>query len=267
MEQIREAVERARAGSQAMAGVALEPARTLGPSPSIDGGRIKDAEIDRARLEAHRIVAHQAADPRSKSFDMLRTQVLQSMDQNNWQIVAVTSPTAGCGKTLTAINMALSIARQTERAVFLLDLDLHKPQVASCLGLRPKFGVVSVLEGRASLKDATTLARVGSHQMMVLPTESRVVDSSELIASRAMGKMLQDIKRDFPSHTIVIDLPPILSSDDVIALLPLIDCVLLVAAVGTSTISELKECQNHLQSTALLRIVLNKASEQLARYY
>jgi protein-tyrosine kinase len=281
MDQIREALERAKMLGPT-AEKLLSPAgpvasgleRSLRPSAStasssvtMGRSRLTEVEIDRPLIESHRIVAHQASDPRSRSFDMLRTQVLQTMDQRNWQIVAVTSPTAGCGKTLTSINLALSIARQPERGAFLLDLDLHKPQVASCLGIKPKFGAISVLEGRASVADATTLARIGAHHLMVLPTENRVVDSSELIGSRAMGKMLLDIKRDFPTRTVIIDLPPILVSDDVIALLPQIDCVLLVAAVGTSTVSEIKECHNHLQSTPVLRTVLNKASEQAARYY
>ena len=198
---------------------------------------------------------------------MLRTQTLQSMDQGRWQFVGITSPTAGCGKTLTSVNLAFSIARQTERSVLLVDLDLHKPQVAPTLGLHTKFGIVSVLEGRAKLADAVVETQVGNVRMLVLPAETRVVDTTELLTSRAMGRMLQDIKHDFPGHTVLIDLPPLLSSDDVIALLPQIDCVLLVAAVGTSTVSEIKECNKHLQSSNILRIVLNKSAEPSAGYY
>jgi Mrp family chromosome partitioning ATPase len=189
------------------------------------------------------------------------------MDQSHWQFLGITSPTAGCGKTLTAINLAFSMARQPERSVLLIDLDLHKPQVGATLGLRRKLGVVSVLEDRAKLADAVVETQVGNLRMLVLPAETRVVDTTELIASRAMGRMLQDIKRSFPRHLVIMDLPPLLTSDDVIALLPQIDCVLLVAAVGTTTISEVKECNRHLQTSAVLRIVLNKSAEPTAGHY
>jgi Mrp family chromosome partitioning ATPase len=197
---------------------------------------------------------------------MLRTQVLQSMDQRNWQFLAVTSPTAGCGKTVTSINLALSIARQSERAVFLVDLDLHRPQVASCLGLKCQNGLLSVLDGRAGLPDAMVQARIDNYQFLVLPAEGPILGSSELLASRAMSSLLQTIKRDFKSYTVILDMPPMLTGDDVIALLPQLDCVLLVAAVGTSTLSELKQCSKHLQSAEVVRVVLNKTPDTTVGY-
>jgi protein-tyrosine kinase len=275
MEQIRQAVERAKAsagataGPQAQMGVtqpqhhsdfsASRPAAT----PQI---KIREAELSREHLESCRIIAHNPADPRSSSFDMLRTQVLQSMDQRNWQFLAVTSPTSGCGKTVTAINLALSIARQPERSVLLVDLDLPRPQVASTLGIRCQHGLLSVLDGRAARADAMIQARVDNHRLMVLPTEAPILGSSELIASRAMSSLLQGIKRDFKMWTVILDMPPMLSSDDVIAMLPQIDCVLLVAAVGNSTLSEIKECNRHLQAREVVRLVLNKSSESTTRY-
>jgi Mrp family chromosome partitioning ATPase len=283
MDQIRKAIERAKAASTVSSAsrplddqppewltkpaveAAIAPTAPTPASANIMG--IRSVQIERATVEGHRIVAHNPGDSRSKSFDMLRTQTLQGMDQSHWQLLGITSPTPGCGKTLTAVNLAYSIARQPERSVLLVDLDLYKPQVAHSLGLRPKAGVVGVLEGRSKLKDALLEASTGNLKMLVLPAETRVVDTTELVASRALPKMLQDIKHNFPRHTIIIDLPPLLSSDDVIAVLPYIDCVHLVAAVGTSTISEMKECGKHLQSCAVLRIVLNKAADSSTGYY
>jgi protein-tyrosine kinase len=283
VEQIRKAIDRAKAAAAASGDPQLtqvaaitEPgvprstdADTRSAPISPHGGRfgIPSVELDRARIEAGRIVAHRPGDPRTKPFDMLRTQTLQGMDQSHWQFLGITSPTAGCGKTLTAINLALSMARAPERSVLLIDLDLHKPQVGTILGLRRKLGVVSVLADRAKLADVVVETQVGNLRMLVLPAEQRVIDTTELIASRAMGRMLQEIKRTFPNHLVVMDLPPLLASDDVIALLPQIDCVLLVAAVGTTTISEVKECNRHVQASTVLRVVLNKSAERAAGHY
>jgi protein-tyrosine kinase len=276
MEQIRQAVERAKASGMPTSGPQVrtgagQPAQhqadfSASRPDAAPQVKIREAELNREHLESRRIIAHNPADPRSSSFDMLRTQVLQSMDQRNWQFLAVTSPTPGCGKTVTAVNLALSIARQPERSVLLVDLDLPRPQVASTLGVRCQHGLLSVLDGRAALADAMIQARIDNHRFMVLPTEAPILGSSELIASRAMSSLLQGIKRDYRSRTVILDMPPMLSSDDVIAMLPQIDCILLVAAVGNSTVSEIKECHRHLQAREVVRLVLNKSSESTTRY-
>lgn len=293
MELIRQAVERAKASAGATTESRIPvgaPQRTppapassselRRPSPELPrrpsasiasvsdlSFRTKEVELDRRHLEAHRIIAHNVSDPRSRSFDMLRTQVLQSMDRQGWQFLAVTSPTAGCGKTVTSINLALSIARQSERSVLLVDMDLPRPQVANYLGLECQKGLLDVLEGRETLPDVLVNARVSGHEFLVLPVEESTVHSSELVASRAMRTTLEDIKTNFPSRTVIFDMPPALSSDDVIAFLPQVDCTLLVAAVGVSTQHEIKECNRLLQSSQVVRLVLNKASESPSRFY
>jgi hypothetical protein len=225
-------------------------------------------ELDQSRLESHRIVAHNDSDPRSKPFDMLRTQVLQTMDQKSWRILGVTSPTPGCGKTVTAINLALSIARQPERSVLLADFDFRKPQIANSTGINCSGGsLLSVLDGQSALWDAIVSASAGNCHIMILPTESSTLDSSALMASRAMRATVDAIKRDYRSCTVIVDLPPMLVSDDVIAILPQLDCVLLVAAVGSSKVSDIEECNKHLQSTEVVRLVLNKVPQVSADYY
>ena len=196
--------------------------------------RHNEIALDWSHLEQHRIVAHNVTDPRAKTFHMLRTQVLQAMDQKKWQFLAVTSPTPGCGKTVTATNLALSIARQPGRSALLIDMDLQRPAVAKYLGIKCRHGLQGVLEGRTRMAEAIVRTRAEC-ELMVLPAEAATLRSSELLASRTMDVMLQDIRRNFKSQTVIFDMPPLLSGDDVLATLPRIDCVLLVTAVGVST--------------------------------
>ena len=257
MESIRQAVERARTRSAALpAEQGRAGADTL----------VQEVLLDAAHLQSRRIISHDITDRRARSFDMLRTQVLQSMDFKGWRTLAVTSPTPGCGKTLTAVNLALSIARQPERSVLLVDLDFRKPQVAASLGLECDGGVLSVLQGTMKLSDAIIPARVANLSFVVLPTAATIA-SSELISSPAMAAMLGVIRNEYHSQIIILDLPPILSGDDVIAILPQTDCVLFVAAVGTTTVSQVKECNKHLKSAETVRMVLNKVPETSANYY
>jgi protein-tyrosine kinase len=223
--------------------------------------------VSAARLEKMRVIAHDPADPRSTSFDILRTQVLQAMDANGWRVVAVTSPTAGCGKTFTAINLAISAARQPDSSVLLVDLDLQKPQIAQRLGINSTVGLRALLEGRSGLEEAITHVAAGGVRLGILPCERASSHSSDWMASPHLAATLKALKADQGLRIVIVDLPPILSGDEVISVLPHVDCVLMVAAVGSTTTVELKECARYLSSTPLVRIALNKLPEATASHY
>jgi protein-tyrosine kinase len=267
MENIRQAVERAK-GPQSQSSIGVEPprqrARHFGDAPE-SRGRIPEVELDAAYLQSQRLVAYDGKDPRSRPFDMLRTEVLRPMDLKGWKTLAVTSPTPNCGKTLTAINLALSVARQPERQVLLVDLDLRKPRVANCLGLKCKEGVVGIIEGRIDLHSAIVRARVGDSNLEILPTVPSS-NSSDLVGSKAMRMFLEEITGRSRSQIVILDLPPLLTGHDVISILPQVDCVLPVAAVGTTKVSEIQECNNHLFETNVVRFVLNKVPETTTKY-
>jgi protein-tyrosine kinase len=269
MENIRQAVERARGRPAQQGGIGYDPplqqARHGFGVAHENRELTQEVELNLAYLQSRRIVAYDGTDLRSRSFDMLRTEILGSMDLKGWKTLAVTSPTPSCGKTLIAVNLALSMAREPERQVFLADLDLRKPQVAASLGLKGGEGVFGVIEGRIEVGDAVIRARAGSSKLEVLPT-ARASNPSDLVGSSAMRTFLQDITGLGQSRIVILDLPPLLTGHDVISILPQVDCVLLVAAVGTSTVSEIEECNKHLQATDLVRFVLNKAPESTTRY-
>jgi protein-tyrosine kinase len=145
-----------------------------------------------------------------------------------------------------------------------VDLDLQRPQLSSYFGLTPSnYGVLGVLEERTSLRNVAVPIRAGDQRMVVIPTAA-AKQSAELMSSQSMGNLLRDLKATF--QIAILDLPPILSSDDVIALLPQVDCILLVVTVGTTKVSEVEECFRLLPTSRLVRVVLNKAPEADSNY-
>jgi protein-tyrosine kinase len=266
LDPIRQAVELARAQNPALEGNPSDPFAVL-PSADAEHAQFREVKLSTKHLESNRIVAHDPLHEHGRYFDMLRTQVLQAMDENGWQILAITSPTAGCGKSTTACNLAMSIARLPERSVLLVDMDLQKPRVAEYLGIESKAGILSVLEGRATLLSRIIEVSTRQNRMLVLPGEACKSGSAEWMASQTMTTLLQTIKRDFRSHIIVLDLPPLLVGDDVISILPQIESVLLVASVGATTLPDIKECNKHLKSTQVVRVVVNKTTEKSEAYY
>src|SRR2546428_12087263 len=122
---------------------------------------------------------------------MSRPKFLRKMKKKSWLFLAFPSPLAVWGNWLTACNLAMSIARLPERSVLLVDLDLRKPMVANYLGLERNGGVLSVLEGRATLASAVVQANIGPTNFLVLPGTVSIPGSSEWMASQTMGTLLQ----------------------------------------------------------------------------
>ena len=190
------------------------------------------------------------------------------MDMKGWHLLGITSPKAGCGKTVTAINLAMAVARQPDRSVVIVDMDLQKPQVATYLGLpATDKGILSLLEGRCRLSDAIIEAEIRNQKVFVIPCEASTLRSSEWMASRVMKTLLQEIRREFANSTVILDMPPILTSDDVITVLPQVDCVLFVTGAGVSTKPEIRECNKFLETTPVVRIVLTQSAESTPTYY
>lgn len=259
MEKIWQAVERARTDLSSP-----KPQR-YPAAPSLIAPQFVEIEINPAYLLSKRIVSYNGADQRSRPYDMLRTQVMHVMGQHGWKVLGITSPTPGCGKTITAINLGFSISRQENQSVVLVDVDLRKPQVANYLGLLPADnGVLDILDQRMAYHEAVVGVCAANQRIAVLPTAS-TRGSAERMGSRAMRNLLQELRADH--HIVLLDLPPTLSSDDVISILPQIDCVLLVAAIGQSKASDVQECVRYLDSTPLIRLVVNKSIDEASNYY
>ena len=138
-------------------------------------------KLDAKHLEKNRIIAQNKHDPSSWIFDSLRTQVLQTMEENNWRTLAIISPTPAAGKTVVAINLAISIAQQPQKTAMLVDFDLRKPRVAQYLGLKQAKSINELLSGAAQLSEV--IVNPGIPRLTVIPTNAPVRQSSETLSS------------------------------------------------------------------------------------
>ena len=129
MERIKEALEKARQERQIRQGgepVPAQPADEVAPAGT-GVSQTQTITVDDAVLRENRIVTGIEPGPFTEANNMLRTQVLQRFKENNWNVLAVTSPGEAEGKTLTAINLAISIAREVDYTVLLVDATLRHP--------------------------------------------------------------------------------------------------------------------------------------------
>jgi hypothetical protein len=264
MERIKLAIERARQQAAAAHGsAALPPTVTPLRAPPVQpvdvAANVDLLPLDEAHLARHRIVTLQQANPLRQPFDLLRTQVLQKMQENGWRTVAVTSPSMNSGKTVVAINLALSIAHHPSKSALLVDFDLRRPQVASYLGLPQGNSLNDVFAGQVDVHGA--MVHAGVPGFLVLPTQARVAGASEVLASDRVTRMIRGLRDEHPERIVVFDLPPVTAVDDVISVLPRVDCVLMVVGSGDSTKREMEEARRHLARFPMVGVVVNKVPD------
>jgi protein-tyrosine kinase len=273
MERIKQALERAReqrADPFAPAPTQAPNARKRDHSPATAPVQIvytqtRQLEVDPEYLRNNRVISS-LTDPVAEPYKILRTKVLQRMRANNWRSLAITSPTEGCGKTLTAINLAISIAREVNQTVLLVDLDLKRPQVQRYLTNNEQPGITDYLVRDRPVSELLFNVK-GVDRLVVLPGHDSITHSSEILSSPRMATLIEEMKSRYPSRIVLLDMPPLLVCDDVLAFSPHLDAVLLVAADGETDQEDLKRTTAMLDQVNLLGIALNKSSAPNSGYY
>ena len=215
-------------------------------------------------MEESNIVA--ATDDRRAftAYNVLRTRILQRMRSNNWHSILITSAGPGEGKSVTSANLAISIARDVNQSAILVDLDLMRSSVAKYLGIKIanlKAGVGDYLKGDAELEDIVYSAG-DFERLAVAPNRGPIENSSDLIGSPRMKELAAGLHTHSGNRTIVLyDMPPALACDDVLAMCPNVDAVLLVVGRGTTERQALEKTVSMLSEYNILGVVLNKADE------
>ena len=271
MEKIKDALEKAKEFARPLA---ISKSSKNNSSPAIDKEVLLQSlsytesavvDLDPVHLEKNRIVAYNKNDPINTVFDLLRTQVLQKMEENNWRTIGIVSPTPEAGKTMVAINLSMSIAHQPQKTVVLVDFDLRKPKVAKQLGIQVEKSMNELLGDKADISQV--MVNPGIPRLTILPTMYPVYKSAETLSSAKVVRLIKELKERYDSRVVVFDMPPLLNADDAMVLLPQVDCVLMVVGNGMSTADEIEECMRLLPNSNLVGVVLNKAEVEPAAYY
>ena len=277
MERIKQAVEKSKKLHPSGAVHPAQPrsSNQYAPAPlvaetqheleDINYKQTRVVKLQMEHLGKNRIFAFSKNNAMSMNIDLLRTQVLQKMKENGWRTLAITSPTPEAGKTVVAINLAMSIAQQTDMTSMLVDFDLRRPKIGSYLGIPMEKSLNDLLDGTAELPDV--LINPDIPRLVVLATKTPVSKSSETLSSKKISGLIKELRERYESRIIIFDLPPVLVIDDALALLPQVDCVLMVVANGMSSKREIEDSLRHLPAEKLVGVVLNKAEIVTGDYY
>ena len=204
-------------------------------------------------------------DPAALAIDQLRSKLLHGLSTKGWKRIAVTSPTHGCGKSFVATNLALSLARRPASRTALIDLDLRRPRLADLLGIADAPALEDFLTGEQPLEGV--FRRFG--RTLALGLNGTPVEmASELLHSPDTVQALAAMTEQLDPEVVLCDLPPALVGDDVLAMAPALDAVLLVTDGTRSTPDEIRACERMFDGRLpLLGVVLNRAQDKAARRF
>ena len=240
------------------------PAATNRLISAVEYTSTKIVQPNRGSLQKNKIILADQQDYFSDVYRMLRTKVLQSMRQNNWNMLGVTSANPNEGKTLTTINLALSLAKELNQTVLLVDFDLRRPSVHQYFGLDNKIGLSDYIAGQAEIEEM--FINPGIERLVVLPGREPIHNSSEVLSSPQFTALIKEMKTRYADRIVLFDLPPLLLTDDALTMAPFIDAFLLVVEDGVTDEDDLRKAQKMLAGADIIGSVLNKA-EDLPKNY
>ena len=214
---------------------------------------------DALTLEKNRILNSASREEIVQPYKVLRTRLIQIMQEKDWSSIAVVSPTKDDGKTTVAVNLSISIGNSRKHSAVLLDLDLLTPTVHSCYGYEPEFGLEDYFENEQPLSDI--LISPDMKGLIIAPSIRPLHDSSEYLSTTKGQALINEAGALLENSIIVVDLPPILVSDDAISFLPHIDAVLLVIREGMTKKQDIERALEMLEGVNIAGVVMNDSIE------
>jgi capsular exopolysaccharide synthesis family protein len=198
----------------------------------------------------------QARGRRAEAYRKIRTNLQFADVDRAHKVLLVTSSVPAEGKSVTACNLALSVA-ETGRRVLLIDADLRRPSAARYLGLPQGAGLTSVLLNK--LAHSAAVQRWGLTPFWVLASGAIPPNPSEMLGSQHMRRLLDELRAEY--DVIIVDAPPVLPVADALAIAPACDGAILVLRYGKTRRDQLTQTAAALRKAEIdvLGTVLNRA--------
>ena len=205
----------------------------------------------------------------AEQFRRLRTHVLKLNVSDPPKTIMVTSATEGEGKTFVAANLAAGIAHDLHFHALLVDCDLHNPSLSHWFGVQNGHGLSDYLVGRGQLPEL--LIKTEMEKLSLLTGGSAQVKPAELIGSRKMEALIQELKSRYNDRYIILDSTPLLATTEPEVLARLVDGILIVVRAGVTPRETVKQAIASLDPKKIMGFVLNdvefKSSGLSSRYF
>ena len=258
-------------GGSAASAVAEPPAMPIAPPPvrraATDDATPAPVSQAPARsnaglLDVRLVAAHAPQSLAAEQYRSLRTRVNNAENGRALRAVLITSPNKGDGKSLTAANLALTMAQEFQQRVLLIDADLRRSSIHRLFGITDSPGLSDILMGGAGIDDA--LVTVPEHRLTILPSGGTPAHPAELLGSAAMRRVLDTLRTRF--DRILIDMPPVAPLADVAIASSMADGILMIVRAGVTPRPAIERALSGLDMSKVLGLVLNDAGDTAAAY-
>ena len=203
--------------------------------------------------------------PFIEHYRRLYRKILYFYQKNEFQSFGITSAQIGEGKTLTTINLALTMSEDPTRTVVLVDCDFRKPRTAQYLGLPAKRGLAEVLEGKEDLKDVVMTIKNGSIHLKIITAGRVEGNPMHLFHEDGLRTVLKRLKAEY--SFVLVDTPPILPIADQVFLADLVDGLILVIRAGKAPREMIKTALENIAEKNVVGIIFNGYQKSVANYY
>lgn len=193
-----------------------------------------------------------------EEFNKLRSAIIALTTGDTMRnTLLVTSTVSEEGKSMAALNLAISLAKEHDHTVLLVDTDLRRPSVHKYLGIEPEYGLVHCLRDNLPLEKA--LIKTGLGKLVVLPAGEAIKDPVDLLSSRRMKEIISELKNRYPERYVIFDTPPALPFADAGILAGVVDSTLFVVREGRANREDVEKTLAQFKAHHLLGVVYNDA--------
>lgn len=224
-------------------------------------------DIDMDRIVDFGMAARdEEADHIAQQFRRIKRPVLQSAFEtdlpmgDNSNVIMMASALPGAGKSFCALNLARSIARERDVGAVLIDADVLKPGLSRTLGLEDRIGLIDYLSNPA-IEIEDILVSTNLNDIVIIPAGSKHAEATELLASRRMQKLVDELSKRYQSRAVIFDTPPLLITNEAQVLAEKMGQIVIVIEAQVSSQESLLRAINLLDRTKPINAILNKARD------
>jgi exopolysaccharide/PEP-CTERM locus tyrosine autokinase len=226
---------------------------------------VGESIINPASVDRHIVSITDPSSSASEQYKKLRARILKTTAKDFLNTIMVTSSDIGEGKTITAINLAVSMANEIDYTVLLVDSDLKHPSISKYLGIESRYGLSDYLAGKAELSDI--LIKTGVGKLVLLPAGNPSENAAELLSSERMRNLVKEMKNRYRDRYIIFDSPPILMASDALTLSGYMDGILLVIQAAHTVPKTASRAISLIKGCNILGIVFNNVPGHYMNYY
>lgn len=225
----------------------------------------EDATSETDRMKKNLVTFNAPHSFEAEQYNMLMTNLINNKNGETPQVIMVTSTDTNEGKSLTATNLAISIAKNTEKKVLLIDCDLRLPTIHKYFGFDNEPGLSEFLSG--NIKLAPLLKKYELDRLTILPAGATPENPLELLSSSKMTRLVNYLKKRYNDIVIILDTAPPQITSESNSIAQLADGIILVVNHGSTRMEAVNELVDLLGREKLLGVIMNRFKSRLRKTY